>query len=58
MMMWEGPAHYECSIPGQVVLGGIRKQAEQARKQYSSMTSASVPALALFNNKLGKWKEV
>jgi hypothetical protein len=36
--LWVGP------FPGLVVLGSIRKQAEQASKQHSSMVSASAPA--------------
>jgi hypothetical protein len=32
------------AIPGLVVLGSIRKQAEQASKQHLSMASASAPA--------------
>jgi hypothetical protein len=32
------------TISGLVVLGSIREQAEQARKEHSSMASASAPA--------------
>ena len=32
------------AIPGLVVLGSIRKQAEQASKEHSSMDSISAPA--------------
>jgi hypothetical protein len=32
------------AIPGLVVLGSIRKQAEQASKQHPSMASALAPA--------------
>jgi hypothetical protein len=32
------------AIPELVVLGSIRKQAEQASKEHPSMASASVPA--------------
>ena len=32
------------AIPGLVVLGSIRKQAEQASKKHPSMASASAPA--------------
>jgi hypothetical protein len=32
------------TISGQVVLGSIRKQAVQARKEHPSMASASAPA--------------
>lgn len=36
--------------PGWVVLDGLRKQAEQGSKQHSSVPSASVPALAFFDD--------
>ena len=32
------------AIPGLVVLGSLRKQAEQASRQHPSMASASAPA--------------
>ena len=46
--MGEGLDHYGWCISGQVVLGSIRKQAEQvrkqAKKQHPSIASASAPA--------------
>ena len=48
--MWEGPANWGCCHLWLVVLGSIRKQAEQARRSkpitstLSFMTSASAPA--------------
>ena len=47
-LMWEGQPTVRSAIPGQVVLGDTRKQAEhhvvQASKQYPFMASASIPA--------------
>lgn len=42
-LLWEGPAHYGAS-PGFLVIECIRKQADQASEQHSSMVPISVPA--------------
>ena len=44
----EGLGHCGCAIPRQVVLGSIRKQAEEANKENSPMVFDDIPAQCRF----------